>query len=108
VAEVLTRGVRAIVHKHGSLGAAYHDATGHRFFQAFQDEEVDPTGAGDCFGGAFVSLWLRGEETRRAVVLAAVGALAVTKHGPMEGAARLWEITAFAAPKGSEVWWSGP
>jgi sugar/nucleoside kinase (ribokinase family) len=89
VAEVLTRGVPAIVHKQGSQGAAYHDAIGRCFVPAFQVEEVDPTGAGDCFGGAFVSLWLRGEETRRAVVLAAVGALAVTKHGPVEGAARL-------------------
>lgn len=46
VVEVLTRGVPAIVHKQGSLGAAYQDATGHRFVSAFQDEEVDPTEAG--------------------------------------------------------------
>lgn len=104
VAEVLARGVRAVVHKQGSLGVAYHDATGHCFVPAFQVNEVDPTGAGDCFGGAFVSLWLRGEETARALVLAAAaGALAVTRRGPMEGAARLAEILDFAAAQGRGV-----
>ena len=51
-------------------------------------EEVDPTGAGDCFGGAFVSFWLSGASAETALRYAnAAGAHAVTKMGPMEGAA---------------------
>lgn len=51
VAELLARGIRAIVHKQGSSGVTYYDQGGHRFVAAFAVQEVDPTGAGDCFGG---------------------------------------------------------
>lgn len=104
VAELLARGIRAIVHKQGSTGVAYHDAAGRRFVPAFKVQEVDPTGAGDCFGGAFTALWLRGEDIDRALTLAAAaGALAVTERGPMEGAATLDNIRAFAASQGRFV-----
>lgn len=104
IAELLARGIRAIVHKQGASGVAYHDAIGHRFVPAFKVQEVDPTGAGDCFGGAFTALWLRGEDINRALTLAAAaGALAVTKRGPMEGAATLDTIRTFAASQGRSV-----
>lgn len=96
VQELLGLGISAIVHKLGSEGVRYHDASGALFIAAYSVDEVDPTGAGDCFGGAFTSLWLRGTETREALVLAAAaGALAVTRRGPMEGAAKLETIRAF-------------
>jgi sugar/nucleoside kinase (ribokinase family) len=61
-------------------------------------EEIDPTGAGDCFGATFVVCWLRGMDPAQALSLAAAsGALAVTKQGPMEGAASMGEIEAFLA-----------
>lgn len=104
VAELLRGGVTAIVHKQGSAGVAFHDASGSRFVPAFRVDEIDPTGAGDCFGGAFTALWLRGEPIERALTLAAAaGALAVTRRGPMEGAAKLDEIIAFAASQGRHV-----
>lgn len=104
VAELLDRGIRAIVHKDGARGVTWHDADGSRFVPAFSVREVDPTGAGDCFGGAFTALWLRGEDTLRALTLAAAaGALAVTRRGPMEGAETLDTITAFAASQGRPV-----
>lgn len=104
VEELLASGIRAVVHKQGAAGVTYHDATGRRFVPAFRVDEIDPTGAGDCFGGAFVALWLRGEGIERALTLAAAaGALAVTKRGPMEGAAHLHEIVAFAAAQGRAV-----
>ena len=57
--------------------------------------EVDPTGAGDCFGGAFVSFWLAGASPETALRYAnAAGANAVTKLGPMEGAATRDELDA--------------
>lgn len=101
VVELLQRGIRAIVHKRGAQGVAYHDASGLRFVPAFSVHEVDPTGAGDCFGGAFTALWLRGEEIDRALTLAAAaGALAVTQRGPMEGATTLDTLISFVASQG--------
>ena len=50
-------------------------------------DEIDPTGAGDCFDAAFVSGLLGGMPLREAARLAnACGALAVTEKGPMAGA----------------------
>jgi tagatose kinase len=104
VAELLADGITTVVHKQGATGVTYHDAKGSCFVPAFSVVEVDPTGAGDCFGGAFTAFWLRGEEIERALTLAAAaGALAVTKRGPMEGAATLDTITAFAAAQGRPV-----
>lgn len=101
VAELLGRGVRSIVHKLGAEGVRHFDASGDRFIPAFAVEEVDPTGAGDCFGGAFTALWLRGTDTDEALTLAAAaGALAVTRRGPMEGASTLETLRAFARDKG--------
>jgi tagatose kinase len=97
VAELLTLGPRAIVHKQGAAGATWHDASQTLHQPAFAVTEVDPTGAGDCFGATFTALWLRGLPPAQSLRLAAAaGALAVTKRGPMEGAATLDEITRLA------------
>ncbi|MEP1207844.1 MAG: sugar kinase [Rhizobiaceae bacterium] len=96
IEELLKRGIKAVVHKLGDGGARYHDTAESLFLPAFNVDEVDPTGAGDCFGGAFTALWLRGTDTLEALSLAAAaGALAVTKRGPMEGAATIDELRAF-------------
>lgn len=96
VAELLGIGVKAVVHKNGSEGAAYHDASGSCATEAFAVDEVDPTGAGDCFGGAFTTFWLRGEPAQEALrKAAAAGARAVTRRGPMEGTSTDEEIDAF-------------
>lgn len=58
--------------------------------------EVDPTGAGDTFGAAFVTFWLRDTPPAEALRLAnAAGALAVTRKGPMEGTSTLSELQSF-------------
>ena len=63
---------------------------------AFAVEEVDPTGAGDTFGAAYVTFWLRGLPPREALTLAnAAGALAVGPKGPMEGTSTQAELDAF-------------
>ncbi|SFB77276.1 tagatose kinase [Tropicimonas isoalkanivorans] len=96
IAELLSRGVTAIVLKQGSEGASYIDARGRIDQPAFAVEEIDPTGAGDSFGGAFVTCWLRGEDPAASLrFAAAAGALAVTRKGPMEGTSRRAEIEAF-------------
>jgi len=60
---------------------------------AFQVPEVDPTGAGDSFSAGFTVAMLEGMELFAAGRFAnAVGALAVTRLGPMEGAPRRQEV----------------
>lgn len=98
VKELLGHGIQVVVHKQGDKGARYYDASGSRFAPAFRVEEIDPTGAGDCFGGAFVSLWLRQTAIDETLTLAnAAGALVVTRCGPMEGAFDLATLRDFAA-----------
>lgn len=97
-AELLDRGVTAIVHKLGSTGARYTDRHGSAFAPGFKVEETDPTGAGDCFGAAFTALWLRGVRPSRALAYAnAAGAAAVTSRGPMEGTSSMPELEQFIA-----------
>jgi len=96
VAEILGSGVRAIVHKRGAEGASYFDSATRLTQAGFEVEEVDPTGAGDCFGATFVSCWLRNMPPAQCLTYAAAsGALAVTRQGPMEGAASQAELDAF-------------
>jgi sugar/nucleoside kinase (ribokinase family) len=57
-------------------------------------EEIDPTGAGDCFSAAFIAALEAGWSLEKTAKFAnAAGALAVTRMGPMEGAPT-WEQTA--------------
>jgi tagatose kinase len=100
IAEILDRGVRAVVHKRGPEGASYFDAATHLTQSGFAVEEVDPTGAGDSFGATFISCWLRGAAPALCLAYAAAsGALAVTRQGPMEGAASQAELHAFLAKR---------
>jgi hypothetical protein len=58
--------------------------------------EVDPTGAGDCFGATYTVCRNRGMPIERALTYAnAAGARAVTVKGPMEGASSFPELEAF-------------
>src|SRR5919205_522625 len=95
--------VRAIRHIPGATtGIAFvtYREDGGRDF-AFTVEEVDPTGAGDCFGGTFVACLTLGVPVRRALHLAnAAGALAVGRKGPMEGNSTMAELEAFLAERG--------
>lgn len=86
VAELLARGVRAIVIKRGAEGATYHDRAGSLAVAPVPVTEVDPTGAGDSFGGTFVATWLGGASPELCLRMAnASGASAVSTRGPMEG-----------------------
>lgn len=67
-----------------------------RQIAGFAVEEVDPTGAGDCFDAGFLARWLAGDPPVQAARFAnACGALAVTAQGPMAGAKRLEDVQAF-------------
>jgi sugar/nucleoside kinase (ribokinase family) len=96
VAEMLERTVSRVIVKKGSAGAVYYDRHRRVTAAGFAVPETDPTGAGDCFGAGFVSMWLRGAGPEDALRFAcACGALAVTRKGPMEGIATFADIRAF-------------
>ena len=83
---LLDAKAEVIVIKRGAGGATVV-GNGERIeFKGHSVTEVDPTGAGDCFGGTFIGLLSKGASLRDAGEKAnAAGALAVTRRGPMEG-----------------------
>ena len=95
IAEILGMGVSAIVVKQGAAGASYHDGRENRRQPAFTVAEIDPTGAGDCFGATFITCRLQGRSVSECLRYAAAsGALAVTRRGPMEGTSTFAELDA--------------
>lgn len=74
--------------KLGAQGCALYPPDGEPIHvSAFPVREVDPTGAGDSFSAALTVALLEGMTLPEAGRFAnAVGALAVTQRGPMEGA----------------------
>lgn len=95
-------GVGEVVLKRGAEGATWFGRDGGRVdAPAFVVDEVDPTGAGDCFGGAYVACRRLGMEPGQALDYAcAAGARNVTRRGPMEGAGTRAELDAFIAETG--------
>jgi fructokinase len=93
---LLADGREMVVVKRGARGSVYFDAGRRIETPAFAAEEVDPTGAGDCFGGTFVACLALGVPLERALLLAnAAGALAVGRKGPMEGNSTMAELDRF-------------
>ncbi len=93
---LLDMGTDVLAIKRGAAGATVVSHGNRHDFDGYPVDEVDPTGAGDCFGGTFVSLWAQGVSLFEAGRLAnAAGAIAVTRRGPMEGNSTPAEINAF-------------
>ncbi|NEJ69460.1 sugar kinase [Rhizobium phaseoli] len=92
-------GVKEIVLKRGAGGATCFASGGDRIdAPAFVVQEIDPTGAGDCFGGAYLTCRRLGMSPKQALTYAsAAGARNVTVLGPMEGAGSRRELDAFIA-----------
>jgi sugar/nucleoside kinase (ribokinase family) len=98
IAALLDRGVAAIAVKRGADGASFHDRGGAIHAAPIHVTEVDATGAGDCFGAAFVVCWLRGFPPADALRYAnACGSRKVTFRGPMEGVATFADLDAWLA-----------
>ncbi|OBZ95017.1 sugar kinase [Pararhizobium polonicum] len=104
VAKLLDGGVSEIVLKRGRDGSSFFGRDGARVDSpAFTVEEVDPTGAGDCFGATYLTCRRAGMEPERALLLAnAAGARNVTRRGPMEGVSSLADLEAFIASSTTE------
>ncbi|MFN3525326.1 MAG: carbohydrate kinase family protein, partial [Paracoccus sp. (in: a-proteobacteria)] len=97
VTALTARGIGEIALKRGADGATVFAGGGTTHHPGFQVEERDPTGAGDCFGGAYVTARRLGLPIAAALRLAcAAGARNVTVMGPMEGAGTRAELQAFA------------
>lgn len=92
-------GVKEVALKRGAAGSSAIFPDGARLdAPAFVVEEIDPTGAGDCFGGAYVACRRLGMAPDRALTYAnAAGARNVTVRGPMEGAGTRAELDDFIA-----------
>lgn len=99
LAALFDLGVGEIALKQGAAGATVCVAGSEPVHApAFRVQELDPTGAGDCFGGAYVTCRRLGMEIAEALTYAcAAGARNVTVRGPMEGAGTRAELDAFIA-----------
>lgn len=87
IAKMFDLGVKEIALKRGRFGATVFQPDGGRMdATVFDVDEVDPTGAGDCFGGAYVAACRLGLPPWDCLTYAcAAGARNVTVRGPMEG-----------------------
>ncbi|MCP4383218.1 MAG: sugar kinase [Hyphomicrobiales bacterium] len=91
--ELIARGIPLVVIKNGDRGAAAYQEKGTVAMPAYQVEEIDPTGAGDCFCAAFVACHLNGKDLETSLRYAnAAGGRQVTARGPMEGTSSLAEL----------------
>ena len=82
-------GIPIVALKRGEKGSIVYVADRAIDVPSLEVEEVDPTGAGDCYDAGFVVGLLEGWDLRRVARFANVaGALSVTRKGPMEGAPR--------------------
>lgn len=90
---LLECGPEIVALKLGEEGSCIYTREDKLKVPSFPVNEVDPTGAGDCFDAAFIVGLLKGWSIKRVANFAnAVGALAVGKRGPMEGAPYLREV----------------
>ncbi|MDR1469757.1 MAG: sugar kinase [Spirochaetaceae bacterium] len=86
VTRLLEQKDRIIVIKDGAKNTYVYTRREAFKIAAFPAIEVDTTGAGDSFDGAFLALFLGGADIRTAALYGnAAGAKAVTRKGPMEG-----------------------
>jgi len=94
--KLLTMGPEIIAIKQGGLGSTVYTKNERHTVPAFDVKEIDPTGAGDCYCAGFLTGLLKGLSLQETAKFAnAVGALAVTKKGPMEGAPMFEEVSDF-------------
>ena len=93
--QLLAGSATMVVLKRGARGAGLY-LPGHELsVPGLSVDEVDPTGAGDCFGGTFLSLVMQGWAPAEALRYANLaGALAVTQRGPMSGNRSLRDLRA--------------
>lgn len=95
VNNLLKNNASIVIVKRGVNGATLYKEGYSYDIKPYKVTEVDPTGAGDCYAGTFISCINQGIDIVKASQLSAIaGALAVTKKGPMEGNTNLEQLIA--------------
>ncbi len=99
--DLLGRGIEVVALKRGDKGSTLFTSDGKLDVPAYQVDEVDPTGAGDCYDAAFLVGHAEGWPLDKVGRFAnAAGALATTRTGPMEGAFSRDSAKEFMASQG--------
>lgn len=89
---------KTVVLKNGEEGCRIFSGDEVLDVPSFSVEEVDPTGAGDTFCGAFLTALIDGKSLAECGRFAnAAGAMSVRRQGPMEGAPSRAEVEEFLA-----------
>ena len=103
VAKLINAGASTVALTKGEEGSTIFTKDSDPInINGYKVEEVDPTGAGDCYCGTFLAMITKGKSVETSGRYAtAAGALAVTKRGPMEGNSSLETIEAFINEKRS-------
>ncbi len=108
----IDEAVQALRHKQEAVVVLKRGPSGCLIFKkgkrldvpGFMVEEIDPTGAGDCFSAAFIAGIEAGWPLEQVGHFAnAAGALAVTRLGPMEGAPTFQQVEKFLATSGKMI-----
>lgn len=94
--------LKLITLKNGAKGSTIYSREGFVKAPTYQVRQLDATGAGDCFDGAFLASLLQGKGLYEAACNAnAAGALNAAAFGPMEG--RISPETVAALVSGGKV-----
>jgi len=94
--KIFAMGPEIIAVKQANNGSTVYTKEEKQHIPAFNVKEVDPTGAGDCYCAGFIFAYLNDYSLKDAARFAnAIGALAVTKKGPMEGIPTYKEVLKF-------------
>jgi len=95
---LLAQGIKLVALKQGEEGSTLYTPESALHIPAYRITELDPTGAGDCFDAALLVGSDEGWPLEKAGLFAnAVGALATTRMGPMEGTFSRNEVRDFMA-----------
>jgi len=97
IAALSNQGVEIVALTRGDQGSVIYSGPNEPLrLDGHSVDEIDPTGAGDCFCGTFLAMMAKGLSIEVCGKYAnAAGAIAVTKRGPMEGNSDLKTIEAF-------------
>jgi len=94
--KLIERGIEIVAIKLGDKGSIAITKDEVIKAPAYEVQEVDPTGAGDVYDGAFIVGMLKGWDLEKILNFAnAAGAIKVTRFGPMEGPLDFNEVIEF-------------
>ncbi|MCE0826787.1 PfkB family carbohydrate kinase [Buttiauxella sp. A2-C2_NF] len=79
---IYNKGVKNVIITLGKEGCWYFNGVNHRHFSAFSAVNIDTSGAGDAFNGAFAARVAKGDDIETAIIYAnAFASLAVEREG---------------------------